>query len=66
MIQFIPRSRTVQMAELNRKTVIEYEPESVQAECYRSLAKRVMENTRLTIPVPLEYDDLEALAIEFI
>jgi len=65
MVQFIPRDRTVQMAELNRKTVIEYEPESAQAECYRSLAGRVMENTRLTIPAPIEYDDLEALAIEF-
>ena len=55
MVQFIPRDRTVQMAELNRKTVIEYEPESAQAECYRSLARHIMENTHLTIPVPLEY-----------
>ena len=56
----------VQLAELNRKTVIEYEPASAQAECYRSLAARIMENTRLTIPTPLEIDELENLAYSFI
>ena len=65
LVQFIPRDRVVQLAELNRKTVIEYEPASAQAQRYRDLATRVMENTRLTIPTPLEIDDLEALAIEF-
>ncbi|HUH79372.1 MAG TPA: Ni-sirohydrochlorin a,c-diamide reductive cyclase ATP-dependent reductase subunit [Methanoregula sp.] len=65
MVQFIPRDRTVQMAEINRKTVIEYDPTSAQAECYRELARRVMENTALTVPNPLDYDKLEALAIEF-
>ncbi|HXX55196.1 MAG TPA: Ni-sirohydrochlorin a,c-diamide reductive cyclase ATP-dependent reductase subunit [Methanoregula sp.] len=66
MIQFIPRDRTVQMAEINRKTVVEYDPESSQAAVYRSLAQRVMGNSSLTIPTPLEYDNLEALAIEFL
>jgi nitrogenase iron protein NifH len=66
LIGFIPRDRVVQLAELNRKTVIEYEPASAQAERYRTLATRVMENTRLTIPTPLEIDELEALAYAFI
>jgi nitrogenase iron protein NifH len=66
LTQFIPRDRVVQLAELNRKTVIEYEPASAQAGHYRALAARVMENTSLTIPTPLEIDDLEALAYEFI
>ena len=65
LVQFIPRDRVVQLAELNRKTVIEYEPASAQAQVYRDLAARVMENTRFTIPTPLGIDDLEALAIEF-
>jgi nitrogenase iron protein NifH len=56
----------VQLAELNRKTVIEYEPASSQAECYRTLATRVMENTRFTIPTPLEIDELESLAYSYI
>jgi nitrogenase iron protein NifH len=65
LVQFIPRDRVVQLAELNRKTVIEYEPASAQAKVYRDLATRVMENTRFTIPTPLGIDDLEALALEF-
>jgi len=56
----------VQLAELNRKTVIEYEPASAQAERYRTLATCVMENTLLTIPTPLEIDELETLAYAYI
>ena len=66
LVEFIPRDRVVQLAELNRKTVIEYEPDSAQAACYRSLATRVMENTNLTIPTPLEIDELETLAYAYI
>jgi nitrogenase iron protein NifH len=66
LIQFIPRDRVVQLAELNRKTVIEYAPDTPQADCYRELARRVMENTRLTIPTPLEIDDLESLAFGYL
>jgi nitrogenase iron protein NifH len=65
MVQYIPRDQVVQTAELNRVTVIEHAPASPQAERYRALAARVMENTRLTIPTPLEVDDLESLAREF-
>jgi nitrogenase iron protein NifH len=66
LVQYIPRDRVVQLAELNRKTVLEYDPASAQADRYRSLAARIMENTRFTIPTPLEIDDLESLALEFI
>ena len=66
LVEFIPRDRVVQLAELNRKTVIEYEPASAQAAHYRSLAARVMENTNLTIPTPLEIDALEHLAYSYI
>jgi nitrogenase iron protein NifH len=66
LVEFIPRDRVVQLAELNRKTVIEYEPASAQAACYRSLATRVMENTSLTIPTPIEIDELETLAYSYI
>ena len=56
----------MQLAELHRKTVLEYDPDSAQATWYRSLAARIMENTHFTIPTPLEIDDLESLAFEFI
>ncbi len=41
-------------------------PDSAQAGHYRSLAGRIMENTNLSIPTPLETDDLESLAREFL
>jgi len=66
MIQYIPRAPVVQEAEINRQTVIEYSPGSPQAAAYRSLARRVMENTRFTVPEPLEIDELESLAREFL
>ena len=66
MIQFIPRDRIVQVAELNKKTVIELAPDSSQADAYRSLAKRVMENTHMDIPTPLGIEELESLAYEYI
>lgn len=66
LIQYIPRDRVVQLAELDRKTVIEYEPSSEQAQRYRDLAGRVMKNTRFTVPTPLEIDELESLARGFV
>jgi nitrogenase iron protein NifH len=66
MIQFIPRDRIVQVSELNKKTVIEFASDSAQAEAYRSLARKVMDNTRMDIPMPLEMEDLESLAYEYI
>ncbi|HII77070.1 MAG TPA: Ni-sirohydrochlorin a,c-diamide reductive cyclase ATP-dependent reductase subunit [Methanolinea sp.] len=62
MIQFIPRDQVVQHAELNKKTVVQYAPDSGQAGTYRSLARRIMENRRLDVPSPLEIEDLEELA----
>lgn len=66
LVEFIPRDRIVQLAELNRKTVIEFDPASEQAAHYRSLAARITGNTNLTIPTPLEIDELERLAYSFI
>ena len=39
MIYFVPRDNDVQRAEINRKTVIEWNPEVPQADAYRGLAK---------------------------
>lgn len=66
MIQFIPRDQVVQNAELSKRTVVEYAPASPQAEVYRSLARQIMDNHRLDIPVPLEMEDLEDLAYDYI
>ena len=65
MIHFIPRDNVVQRAEINRKTVIEYEPDNPQADEYRALAKKIAANEIKVIPTPLAIDDLESLLIDY-
>jgi nitrogenase iron protein NifH len=65
MIHFVPRDNIVQHAELRRMTVNEYAPDSNQGQEYRALAKKIINNDKLTIPTPIEMDELEALLIEF-
>ena len=65
MIHFVPRDNVVQRAEINRKTVIEYEATAGQADEYRKLAKSIDENQMFVIPKPLTTDALEALLIQY-
>jgi nitrogenase iron protein NifH len=65
MIHFVPRDNVVQRAEINRKTVIDYEPENDQANEYRTLAQKIQDNKNHVIPTPLEIDELEKLLIDF-
>jgi len=65
MIHFIPRHNVVQHAEIRRMTVIEYDPTHQQADEYRSLAKKIVENTKFVIPTPVTMDELEELLMEF-
>jgi nitrogenase iron protein NifH len=65
MIYFVPRDNMVQKAEINRKTVIDYDSAHPQAAEYRNLAKQVDDNDMFVIPKPLSIDDLEKLLIEF-
>jgi nitrogenase iron protein NifH len=64
MIHFIPRDNMVQRAEINRKTVIEFEPTHDQANEYRTLAKKIENNEMHVIPKPMHTDVLEKLLIE--
>ncbi len=65
MIHFVPRDNVVQHAELRRMTVNEYAPDSKQADEYRQLAQKIVDNKKLTIPTPITMDELEELLIEF-
>ena len=65
MIYFVPRDNMVQKAEINRKTVIDYDPTHPQAQHYRNLSKRIDENEMFVIPKPLEIEELEHLLIEY-
>ncbi len=65
MIHFIPRDNEVQRAEIRRMTVIEYNPQAKQADEYRALANKVINNKKLVIPTPITMDELEDLMMEF-
>ncbi len=65
LIHFIPRDNIVQRAEINKKTVIEYDPESNQAKEYLQLAENITENNDFRIPTPITYEELEKLMIDF-
>lgn len=65
MIHFVPRDNMVQRAEINRKTVIDFEPSHNQADEYRALAKKIDQNRNLVIPKPLSIAELEELLINF-
>ena len=65
LIHFIPRDNVVQHAELRRMTVLEYAPDSKQADEYRTLAKKIHENKgNGTSPTPITMDELEDLLME--
>ena len=64
LIYFVPRDNIVQRAEINKKTVIAYDPNSKQADEYRSLAEAIDKNTFLTVPKPMTQERLEEILIE--
>jgi nitrogenase iron protein NifH len=65
MIHFVPRDNVVQRAEINRKTVIDFEPTAPQADEYRNLAKAIDGNDMFVIPKPLPMEDLEGILIKY-
>ncbi|MGD9949857.1 MAG: nitrogenase iron protein [Desulfobulbus sp.] len=65
MIAFVPRDNDVQRAEINRKTVIEWDPKVKQADAYRDLAKAIDQNQHFVIPQPLAIEELEQLLLDF-
>jgi nitrogenase iron protein NifH len=65
LLYFVPRDNIVQRAEINRKTVIEYKPDSAQAQEYRNLAEAVINNTTFTIPTPMTQERLEQILLEY-
>jgi nitrogenase iron protein NifH len=64
MIHFVPRDNDVQRAEINRKTVIDWNPKAPQADEYRALARAIDGNDKFVIPKPLSMPTLEALLME--
>jgi nitrogenase iron protein NifH len=62
LIDFIPRSPVIQACEVEGKTVLEHSPQSPEAEVFRGLAQRTLDNVSRVIPAPIEeVAELEAL-----
>lgn len=53
MIYFVPRDNMVQRAEINKKTVLEFDDTAVQAQEYRNLAAAVDSNQMFVVPTPI-------------
>lgn len=65
MVHFLPRDNDVQRAEINKKTVIEWNPQVPQADEYRTLARNIDGNEMFVIPKPLQISELESLLLDF-
>jgi nitrogenase subunit NifH len=59
------------LGQISRKTVkiiaplYKYDPKAKQADEYRALARKIVDNKKFIIPVPLEMEELEDLLMEF-
>lgn len=65
LIHFVPRDNLVQRAEINKKTVIDFDPTANQADEYRALAKAIDTNDMFVVPKPMVQDRLEHLMMEY-
>jgi|Deesub1362A_J573_1020465.scaffolds.fasta_scaffold00969_2 nitrogenase iron protein NifH len=65
VIHYIPRSRVVQDAEIQGKTVLEAFPHSLQAEEYRVLAEKIKNNQASPSPTPIELEEIQKLIREY-
>lgn len=64
LIHFVPRDNIVQRAEINKKTVIDFDPQANQADEYRKLAANIKNNGMFVIPKPMTQDRLEELMMQ--
>jgi len=65
LIHFVPRDNVVQRAEINKKTVIDYDPKENQANEYRTLASNIDDNDMFVIPKPMTQERLEEILMEY-
>ena len=65
MIHFVPRENDVQRAEIQRKTVIEWNPQCPQSDEYRALARAIDGNQMFIKPQPLAIQELEDLLMKY-
>lgn len=64
LIHFVPRDNIVQRAEINKKTVIDFDSNANQANEYRKLAKAIDTNQMFVVPKPMKQERLEELMMK--
>ncbi len=65
VVGYIPMSQEISRAELQRKTVVEFAPESHASQAFRELAKTLLVGGIGIVPTPMLDDDLEELCLTF-
>lgn len=63
VIEHIPRDKVVQSSELQGKTVVEAYPNSEQAQVFRKLARKILNNKKNHIPKIANLEDIERIII---
>ncbi|MBQ6169618.1 MAG: AAA family ATPase [Ruminococcus sp.] len=61
VISWIPRDNIVQECEMKNKTVVEGAPDSAQAKVYDDLASKIIANTNMVIPTPLDDEGFDLM-----
>jgi nitrogenase iron protein NifH len=64
LIGFVPRSAVVRECENLGKTVVECAPRDPQAEAYRRLGKAIVSNDEMSVPSPMDPEDIRSLLRE--
>ncbi|MBC2582414.1 nitrogenase reductase, partial [Clostridium sp. DJ247] len=65
LIHFVPRSPMVTKAEINKKTVIDFDSTCEQADEYRTLASNIDNNDMYVIPKPMAQERLEEILMAY-
>ncbi len=65
MIHFVPRDNIVQKAEFNKQSVVEFDEECNQADEYKTLAEKIINNDNFVIPEPMTMDELEDMVVKY-
>jgi nitrogenase iron protein NifH len=65
MLHFVPRDNIVQKAEFNKQSVVEFDEECNQANEYKILAEKIINNNNFVIPEPMTMDELEDLVVKY-
>lgn len=65
MIHLVPRDNIVQKAEFNKKTVTEFDSTVNQANEYKELGRKIVENDNFVIPNPMTMEELEEMVVKY-